>query len=176
MDSSFLQPTLKGSTISLHPLESSHFEELYQAASDPLIWAEHPRWDRYKRDVFARLFDDSMESGGALVVVHNDSGQILGSSRYYGYSELNSEICIGYSFLIRDVWGGAVNREVKNLLIDHAFAKVSTIWFHVDVSNTRSQKAMLKIGAIESHVDEVTFNGKTSRYVFFKIQSPWANN
>ncbi len=170
MQNNFLQPTLKGESVTLIPLELSHFEKLYQAASDPLIWAGHPSKDRYKKDVFTNLFEDSMDSKGAMVIIENSSGRFLGSTRFYNYDEAKSELCVGYTFLIREVWGGKTNREVKTLVLQHAFQYVSTVWFHVDKSNLRSQAAMKKIGATLSHEEDVEFNGQVSRYVFFKME------
>jgi hypothetical protein len=37
-----LQPTLTGTHITLRPLAAPDFDELFVAASDPLIWAQHP--------------------------------------------------------------------------------------------------------------------------------------
>ncbi|RLU01795.1 GNAT family N-acetyltransferase [Ketobacter sp.] len=170
MEDHFLQPRLIGKTVSLFPLQASHFEELYAAASDPLIWIGHPRTDRYQREVFSKLFEDSINSKGALIVVQNDTGRVIGSSRYYEFNPEQSEVCIGYSFLVRDCWGGAVNKEVKQLLLDHAFTRVSTVWFHVDVNNVRSRKAMAKIGAVQSHIGTKLFGGQAYDYVFYKME------
>jgi hypothetical protein len=64
---------------------------LYQAASDPLIWEQHPDSDRYKEEeeeeVFKGYFDIAIESGGALVVLDALTHEIIGSSRYYGLDE-----------------------------------------------------------------------------------------
>jgi RimJ/RimL family protein N-acetyltransferase len=172
MDDRFLQPTLTGQTLVVSPLDPSHFDNLYQAASDPLIWAGHPARLRYQLDVFSRWFEDALASKSALVVADKQSGRLLGSSRYYEYDEAKSEICIGYTFLVRDVWGGDTNRELKTLMLDHAFTQVSRVWFHVDVDNVRSQKAMKKIGAHQSHIAEASFYGNSATYVFFRMDRP----
>ncbi|HYM59587.1 MAG TPA: GNAT family N-acetyltransferase, partial [Thermoanaerobaculia bacterium] len=52
-----LQPTLTGELIVVRPLRPDDFEELYRAASDPLIWEQHPESTRHQRDVFQRYFD-----------------------------------------------------------------------------------------------------------------------
>ena len=56
-----LQPTLQGKLIELHPLRSEDFAALFAAASDPLIWEQHPERDRYTREVFQRYFDGAIE-------------------------------------------------------------------------------------------------------------------
>jgi len=170
MPDSFLQPRLSGQSIFLMPLAPEHFEALYSAASDPLIWAGHPSRLRYQKQEFCLWFKDAIESKGALVIVDKVSGNLIGSSRYYEYDENKSEVAIGFTFLVRSAWGGDINRELKNLMLDYAFSLVNTVWFHVDASNIRSQMAMKKLGIMESHRAEKTIGRNSSIYVFFKVE------
>jgi hypothetical protein len=57
------------------------FEALFQAASDPLMWEQHPERDGCKREVFQRFFDGAIACGSAFAVVNLKSGNIIGSSR-----------------------------------------------------------------------------------------------
>ncbi len=141
-----LQPTLTGNLLELRPLLAEDFEDLYAVASDPVLWEQHPARDRYQRPVFEKLFKESLASGGALVVVDLKDGKVIGSSRYHDYLPEPGEIEIGWSFLARSHWGGAYNREMKRLMLDHAFTFVDHVLFIVGVDNIRSQKAMEKIG------------------------------
>jgi len=84
-----------------------------------------------------------------FVFVDRKSGRLIGSSRYYGYEPAISEIEIGWTFVIREFWGGTINREVKRLMLDHAFTFVDTVIFWVGDTNWRSQGAMTKIGGIK---------------------------
>jgi RimJ/RimL family protein N-acetyltransferase len=142
-----LQPTLKGDLIELRPLRSDDFDALFSAASDPLIWEQHPESDRYQRDVFQRYFDGALESKGAFAIIERESGRIIGSSRYCNLDPGNSEVEIGWTFLERKFWGGSYNRELKKLMLDHAFQFVDRVVFVVGEKNLRSQKALEKIGA-----------------------------
>ena len=54
-----LQPTLAGKLIELRPLKPADFDALFAAASDPLIWEQHPENTRYKKDVFQTYFDSA---------------------------------------------------------------------------------------------------------------------
>ena len=121
---------------------------MFQVASDPLIWAGHPRPDRCQEPVFRRFFDDAVASGQGLTVLDARTGEIIGSSRYHGHDPALSEIEIGWTFLARRCWGGAYNRELKRLMLSHAFQFVDTVVFHVGASNVRSRKAMEKIGGV----------------------------
>src|SRR5438093_4482733 len=147
-----LQPNLKGELIELRPLRPEDWDDLFAVASDPLIWEQHPESDRYKEDVFKVFFREALESRGALVVIDKNTQQIIGSTRFYGYDPEKSEIEIGWTFLARRYWGGRHNREMKKLMLAHAFKFVESVVFDVGEKNIRSQKAMEKIGAIRDGV------------------------
>jgi RimJ/RimL family protein N-acetyltransferase len=142
-----LQPTLKGNLIVIRPLTLEDFDALFAAASDPLIWEQHPENDRYKREIFRKFFDGAIESKGAFVVIERKSGRIIGSSRYCNLNQVGREVEIGWTFLERAFWGGSYNRELKSLMLDHAFRFVDRVLFVVGEMNRRSQKALEKIGA-----------------------------
>ncbi|MFY8001107.1 MAG: GNAT family N-acetyltransferase [Candidatus Kapaibacteriota bacterium] len=159
------QPTLIGKHIHLRPLTEQDYESLLAAASDPLIWEQHPA-QRYKPEIFSAFFADSLQSGGALIALDASTGEVIGTSRYNGYDEAKSEIEIGWSFLKREYWGGSHNREMKQLMLNHAFQFLENVFFEVDSKNLRSQKAVEKIGGkrIESRLRD---DGRTS--VIFRI-------
>ena len=142
-----LQPTLRGSLIEVRPLKPGDFDALFAAASDPLIWAQHPDSDRYTLEVFQKFFDGALESKGAFALIERKSGRIIGSSRYWNLSPDESEVEIGWTFLERTFWGGQYNRELKSLMLNHAFRFVEQVVFIVGENNLRSQKAVERIGA-----------------------------
>jgi RimJ/RimL family protein N-acetyltransferase len=147
-----LQPTLTGKRLELRPLRPDDCDALYAAASDPLIWEQHPESDRYQREVFQRYFDGAMQSGGAFAVIDRGTGRIIGSTRFHAYDEAAGEIEIGWTFLTREFWGGVYNQEMKRLLLDHAFRFVERVVFLVGPHNIRSQRAMEKIGGVRAGV------------------------
>lgn len=141
-----LQPTLRGNLLEVRPLKANDFDALFAAASDPLIWEQHPDNDRYKKEVFQKFFDGAIESKGAFAVIERQSGRIIGSSRYWNLSPDGSEVEIGWTFLERAFWGGSYNRELKSLMLNHAFGFVDRVVFIVGENNLRSQKAVERIG------------------------------
>ena len=145
-----LQPNLKGELVELRPITPNDWDNLFAVASDPLIWEQHPESDRYKEDVFRVYFRGALECGGAFVIIDKASQQIIGSTRFYGYTPEKSEIEIGWTFLARKYWGGRYNREIKDLMLDHAFKFVENVIFLIGENNIRSQKATEKIGATRS--------------------------
>ena len=146
-----LQPTLNGPRLTLRPVSDSDFPEMFDAASDPAIWAQHPACDRYKPDVFRQYFADAIASNAAFSIVRNDTNAIVGSSRYHNFDPEIGEIEIGWTFLRRDHWGGDFNREIKTLMLRHAFTFADTVVFWVGAENWRSQRAMEKIGGVKRH-------------------------
>jgi len=168
-----MQPMLTGERITLRPLYAGDFTALYEAASDPLIWEQHPEPQRHQRDVFERgYFAGALHSGGALVVTDNRSGEIIGSSRFYDWNPDLQEVAIGYTFLVRRHWGGATNGEMKHMMLKHAFSRARRVWFHIGKYNLRSRRAIEKIGARLSHAQSREVNGVMHDYVYYAIDAP----
>lgn len=168
-----LQPSIHADRIRLEPLRAIDFEALYEVASDPLIWEQHPSKDRYRRDVFAAYFKSGLESGGALRVIDNTSGELVGSSRYYDLDEARRQVSIGYTFLARKCWARGFNRALKKLMLDHAFKYVDRAIFQVGRDNMRSRRAMEKLGGVYIGEETVAYvpGERASPNVVFKIDA-----
>jgi N-acetyltransferase len=123
------------------------YDALYAVATDPLIWEQHPEPDRWHEDVFRMFFAKALASGGALVVIDRKDGSVIGSSRYHGHDPVRNEVEIGWTFLARSHWGGAVNGEMKRLMLDHAFRSVEQVVFLIGPDNVRSRRSVEKLGA-----------------------------
>lgn len=167
-----LQPTLVGSLITLRPLKAEDFDALYAAASDPLICEQHPDPERCQREAFeSRVFRGGIESGGAFAIIDNSDGNIVGTTRFYEWDPGAREIAIGYTFLVRSHWGGPVNREMKQLLLDHAFRWAKTVWLHIGENNKRSRRATEKLGAQLSHVEMKGVGSFARPTAFYRIEA-----
>jgi len=164
------QPVLVDARVALRPLESRDWEGLFRAASDPLIWADHPAHDRSTEPVFRRFFADALESGGALVATLPGSAEIIGSSRYDTRRVHPGEVEIGWTFLTRPHWGTGVNAAMKRLMVAHALAHVERVLFFVGEGNVRSRRAMEKIGGmLTDRTHEAEMAGKPVRHVIYSI-------
>lgn len=145
------QPShLEDELVRLLPLAADDFERLFKVASDPLIWEQHPSADRYQRHVFQDFFDSALHSRSAFLVQDRQSGDIIGSTRYYDYDHTKRSVAIGFTFLARAYWGGRYNKSVKHLMINYAFEHVDKVIFHIGASNTRSQLATARFGAVKT--------------------------
>lgn len=141
-----LQPTLAGTAITMRPLAAGDFGELFVAASDPLVWAQHPDPGRATPAGFPPYFADSLQSQGCLVALDVARRSLIGWSRYTRYVP-GASVSIGYTFLARSHWGGATNSEMKRLMLRHAFTDVREVLFMVAERNARSRRAVAKLGA-----------------------------
>lgn len=165
-----LQPTLHGQSITVRPLVPEDFEALYEAASDPAVWEQHPDSTRYQRDVFqTRFFEGAIACGSAFAVVEKESGRIIGSSRFYEWDAETKEIAIGYTFIACDHWGGATNGELKALMLGHAFNLAERVWFHVGETNMRSRRAVEKLGAVLSHSEDRELDGTPFVQLYYRL-------
>jgi RimJ/RimL family protein N-acetyltransferase len=167
-----LQPHLTGELIELRPLRPEDWEALFAVASDPMIWEQHPAHNRYQEKVFKEVFQGALESGGALVAIDRKTQKIVGSSRYHGYDAEKREIEIGWTFLARSHWGGEYNREMKRLMLGHAFQFVDSVIFVVATENLRSRKAVEKIGGVLSGKRDVDLHGTIVEQVVYRIRKP----
>jgi RimJ/RimL family protein N-acetyltransferase len=171
-----LQPKLQNDLIRLEPLRAEDFDVLYAVASDPLIWEQHPNRNRYQRAVLQVYFNGGLESRGAFRVIDNTTGETIGSSRYYELDESKGVVSIGYTFLARRAWGGGYNRALKTLMLDHAFAHVDRVIFHIGMNNLRSRRAMEKLGGILIGEQAVAYHGEpsTPNVVYEIDKADWA--
>ncbi|WPU64536.1 GNAT family N-acetyltransferase [Peredibacter starrii] len=166
-----LQPVLKGDLLKIRPLLVTDFNALFEIASDPLIWIQHPSSDRYKLEVFREFFQGALESCGAFVIFDTSTNQIIGSSRYYNFDADFRHVFIGYTFLARNYWGGRYNLELKLLMLNHAFKEVEAVFFDVGVNNIRSQKALGKINAQLASGNEAKLRYVIKREDFLKYEN-----
>ena len=152
--------------IKARPLLPSDFEGLYAAASDPLIWEQHPNKFRYQRPDFENYFKGAIESGGALLVTDAQTGEIIGSSRYSDYDAATNTVSIGYTFFSRHCWGKGFNYALKNLMLNHIFQFVDTVTFYIGAVNKRSQISIERFGAIKTGEAETAYYGEAAKIDF----------
>lgn len=158
----FLQDNL----IKLNPLQKTDFDSLFNVASDPLVWEQHPNPNRYKLEDFTNYFKGAIESKGAFLISDIATNETVGCSRYYDFNETDNSILIGYTFLGTKFWGNGYNKAMKKLMLNYAFQFVDKVYFHIGAFNYRSQKAIEKIGAVKVDEFEVEYYGETSKLNF----------
>ena len=158
----------------VRPLRRSDFEALWAISSDPALWEQHPAKERAERPGFEQWFADAIASGGALVVLGRDDGEVIGTSRYDRLDDDASEVEIGWTFITRRLWGGRHNGELKRLMLEHAFQSVRTVVFRVHSENIRSRRAVEKLGA-QLVATEVDARGRGENVVYRLSAQQWAD-
>jgi len=142
--------SLETESFALVQTRAAHFEPLYQVASNPAVWEQHPEKDRWQRAVFSDFFRTGLTNDlGCFTVIDKSSETVIGSTRFYAYDHAGRCVRLGYTFLSPEYWGTDANREIKQVLLDHAFHTVDTVFFDIGVDNVRSRKATEKLGAVE---------------------------
>ncbi|WP_343534819.1 GNAT family N-acetyltransferase [Pedobacter sp.] len=170
-----VQPILENENVKLIPLQETDFEALYEVASDPKVWEQHPNKDRWKREVFKNFFDGAMQSKGAFKIVDKTNDKVIGSTRFYDYDPQDDSILIGYTFYGTACWGKGINQAVKKIMLDYIFQFVSKVNLHVGATNIRSQIAVGRIGAEKIAEQEVTYFGEQPKlnFVYQIDQAKW---
>lgn len=164
------QPTLTSETLLLRPLVATDWDAIFAAASDPLIWALHPVHDRYTEASFRPYFATQLAGGGTLIIVDRHSSDVIGWSTYGNHSAERSRVEIGWTFLIRAHWGTSTNRDMKHLMLAHAFDHVDTVTFRIGPDNLRSRRAIEKIGGVlTDETDDIIIHGKAITHVVYAI-------
>ena len=161
-----LQTYLEDEYVQLEPLKASDFEALYQVASDPLIWEQHPNKNRYQLEPFKKYFEGALLSKGAFIVRDAKTKTLIGCTRFCDYDESTKTLFIGYTFLARTHWGTPCNRSMKRLMIKYAFGFVDKILFHIGAENLRSQKAISKLGIKKIGEEMVAYYGEADKLNF----------
>jgi RimJ/RimL family protein N-acetyltransferase len=166
--------------MSLVPLAEAHREPLRAAcAQDDAIWEVYPV--SYQGDAFDPQFGALLNGGVRRRVYAILRGRLLvGMTAWIDQGQPGWSIEIGNTFITPALRGTGFNARVKRVLLDHAFAcGLERVGFKVDLRNTRSQAAVVKLGATREGVlrhERKTWTGHMRDTVSFSIlQSEWQN-
>ncbi|HFK7187425.1 TPA: GNAT family N-acetyltransferase [Serratia odorifera] len=152
------ETTLVGNTVSLLPLRNEHTADLLTAADDGKLWelwfTSVPNEDTVAEYVATALNEQAIGQGLPFVVVHNDSQQIIGTTRLCHADTQNRRVEIGYTWYARRYQKTVVNTECKWLLLRHAFEQLAVIAveFRTHWHNHVSRAAIARLGAKQDGV------------------------
>ena len=169
---------LEGDFVRLEPMTLEHHAGLTAVGLDPEIWrftlvvVQTPEEMRGYMDAALEL-----QRGGAalpFVTIERSSGRIVGSTRFGNYDPANRRIEIGWTWIAPRWQRTAINTEAKYLMLAHAFEKLHCVRVELktDVLNTRSRKAMLRIGAKEEGVlrkHSLVWDGRYRDSIYYSI-------
>lgn len=169
---------LKGNLVELIPLEKEHFAELIPLTADKRLWAFYPS-DFSNEEKFIKSYSDAIakreqDNTYPFVIKHKASGKLIGSTRFLDVSAYDKRLEIGFTWLIQEHWGTAINFECKLLLMTYAFdvLKAVRVQLKTDENNIRSRTAIGKIGGKFEGVlrkDRLRDNGTYRNSAYFSI-------
>ena len=147
--------TLQANGILLEPLKAAHAPDLARAAADGDLWelwfTSVPRGDD---ESAARYIDHALTGQAAghmlpWVVRDQDSGTVVGSTRYHDIMLPAHRVEIGYTWYAGRCQRTHVNSTCKLLLFQHAFEDLGcgVVGLRTDNFNFRSQRAIEALGA-----------------------------
>jgi RimJ/RimL family protein N-acetyltransferase len=149
-----LQPVeLEGSGVRLEPLTSAHTAGLASAAADGRLWelwfTSVPSPDEASGYVAAALEGQRLGHMLPWVVREQESGTIVGTTRYHDIVPAIDRVEIGYTWYAASWQRSHVNTACKLLLLAHAFDTVGcrVVGLRTDNFNFASQRAIEALGA-----------------------------
>jgi RimJ/RimL family protein N-acetyltransferase len=139
--------TLEGNFVRLEPLGPEHLDGLCAVGLEPSLWELTTVRVATRADMEVYI---ASAGTGAFAVVHRASGRVAGSTRYMNYEPAHKRVEIGSTWYGVEFQRTAVNTECKLLLLRHAFTAMgmNRVELKTDGRNTRSQKAILRMGAV----------------------------
>lgn len=172
------QPKLIGKSVALHPLQWHHVPELLSASEDGQLWnltyTVVPGADTVHQYVETALQQRQSGTGMPFVVLQQETGRVVGSTRFWKMDAPNRKLEIGHTWLSASVQRSAVNTEAKLLLLAYAFEVLECVrvQFTTDELNEKSRAAILRIGAKQEGVvrhERIMPDGRKRNSVRFSI-------
>ncbi|KAA0994974.1 GNAT family N-acetyltransferase [Pseudomonas sp. ANT_J12] len=169
---------LEGNRIILRPLQYADAEALVRAAEDGELWnlsvtvvPSSTTVDSYLKRAL-----DGRDAGSVLpfVIVLKDTGNVIGSTRFWKVDRLNRKLEIGSSWISASWQKTFVNTEAKYLMLRHAFEALDCVrvQFTTDENNQASRNAILRLGAQQEGIvrhERIMPDGRKRNSVRFSI-------
>ncbi len=176
--------TLPGQHATLEPLSPAHEDDIKLAVADGELWelwfTTVPRPEGVRDYIEQLLLQRERGEAFAFAVRDNQSGKIVGGTRYLHIDGANRRLEIGGTWYAQRMQRTAINTECKLLLLAHAFETLRCIAveFRTDWFNKRSQAAIERLGAkrdgvLRNHM--IMPDGRIRDTVVYSlIQNEWA--
>jgi RimJ/RimL family protein N-acetyltransferase len=173
-----MQTTLQGQGIILRPLQYTDADALLRAAADGELWnltvTVVPSASTV--DAYLKKALDGREAGTVMpfVIVLKETGEVIGSTRFWKIDPLNRKLEIGSSWISARFQKTFVNTEAKYLMLRHAFEVLDCVrvQFTTDENNHKSRNAILRLGAQQEGIvrhERIMPDGRKRNSVRFSI-------
>lgn len=144
---------LQGYGVSLEPLRAHHACALEQVAADGHLWelrvTSVPEPGQARAYIEQALAGEQQGHTLGFMVKNLQTGQWVGTTRYYDITPDLARLDIGYTWYAKSVQRSHVNTATKLLLLEHAFENLNAavVGWRTDNFNYASQQAILRLGA-----------------------------
>lgn len=173
-----MQTTLQGQGIILRPLQYTDADALLHAAADGELWnltvTVVPSASTV--DAYLKKALDGREARTVMpfVIVLKETGEVIGSTRFWKIDPLNRKLEIGSSWISARFQKTFVNTEAKYLMLRHAFEVLDCVrvQFTTDENNQKSRHAILRLGAQQEGIvrhERIMPDGRKRNSVRFSI-------
>lgn len=141
--------------VRIEPLEEKHFELLLPTAMETMIWeftmAKINSAEDFRKYIDTALEERKQHRSYPFAIFDKVQNEYLGCTRFGNVDLRNRKVEIGWTWLHPRLHGTGFNKHCKFLLLRFCFEQLQLIRVELKTSslNIRSQKAMLKIGAVK---------------------------
>ena len=177
--------TLKGQLVTLRPLAVTDADEMTAAASDGKLWelwyTSVPKPEETKAFIDTAIKETQAGLANAFAVVSNQTGKVVGTTRFLNLAPADRRLEIGYTFYAQSVQRTGINTETKYLLLKHVFETLhcNAVEFRTHWHNQASRNAIARLGAKQDGVlrnHRVMPNGTLRDTVVFSIiKNEWSS-
>jgi len=150
----WLQPiVLRGSRVSLAPLDRGHAPDLVEALHDGELWklwyTSIPAPDKLAEFIDQRLAAQAMGTWLPFAVLDDRTGKAVGMTNYLNAEPNHRRLEIGGTWYRKSVQRSHVNTQCKLLLLTHAFEALRCIAveFRTHFFNHQSRRGIERLGA-----------------------------
>ena len=142
---------LAAGDVALEPLGERHLDGLRAACAE-----DREIWEIFPHSMLGEHFDAAIEARERFHATRDwvnyailSAGEVVGMTSFIAPDAATHKLEIGGTYIAPRMRGGPFNASVKRLMIDHAIARGFTrIEFRIDTRNTRSMRAVEKLGAV----------------------------
>ena len=169
---------LEDELVRIEPLQEKHFELLLPVAMEQSLWLFTVAKINSK-ETFRKYFDTAMEEkrnkkSYPFAYFNNQTQQYVGSTRFGNIEFAHKKAEIGWTWIHPSLQGTGFNKHCKFLLLSFGFETLglNRIELKTSLLNLKSQKAMLKIGAVQEGIlrkNTINDDGTVRDTVYFSF-------
>ncbi|MFJ7953857.1 GNAT family N-acetyltransferase [Lysinibacillus sp. NPDC096418] len=179
MDDFFLQDIyLENAKIRMVPFSIIYKESLKEIVFDESIWTymgfairTEAELEEYVR---VTLLEKLEGKSYPFIILDKESKRVVGSTRLGNINFRNKRLEIGWTWYGKEYQGTGINKACKYELLKYVFEQMqfNRVQLSADIDNSRSQKAILKIGAKQEGIfrhNYIDQQGNKRDDVYFSI-------